>query len=333
MPQTGVFAAEGPHGRSSPAGLTFQLETRDFDEVARALRHWDLAIDQLGRGPFRGELDIIQAGGVEVLRLALNRVIQARGSLKPSHYAFSLVTPANGAATWRGCHQKAGQINIIRPGDVIDHLTSAGYENLVVMVDAEIFRKKAEVLYGIAFDEWLGRVTAVQLGWAAFNELERFLRRFLSQAGAPQAAVTSAQGGWPIEETCIRLLLQALTSGDPAVEAGARSTEREQLVRRAEDFMLAHLDTTLLAADLCDAVRASARTLRYAFHDRFGLSPMAYFKSKKLNAIRHELKTADPTSLTVHEIARRWGFDHTGNFAADYRRLFGELPSHTLNGW
>jgi AraC-like DNA-binding protein len=34
----------------------------------------------------------------------------------------------------------------------------------------------------------------------------------------------------------------------------------------------------------------------------------------------------------VNEIAARWGFDHAGNFAADYRRLFGELPSQTLRG-
>jgi len=31
----------------------------------------------------------------------------------------------------------------------------------------------------------------------------------------------------------------------------------------------------------------------------------------------------------VHEVAQRWGFRRTGEFAAAYRRLFGELPSHT----
>ena len=45
---------------------------------------------------------------------------------------------------------------------------------------------------------------------------------------------------------------------------------------------------------------------------------------------RQELKAA-PAGTTVREIARRWGFRHTGEFAADYRRLFGELPSETFN--
>ncbi|MFD2500918.1 hypothetical protein ACFSTI_21320 [Rhizorhabdus histidinilytica] len=30
------------------------------------------------------------------------------------------------------------------------------------------------------------------------------------------------------------------------------------------------------------------------------------------------------------EIACRWGFYQFGRFAAQYRRLFGELPSETL---
>jgi AraC family ethanolamine operon transcriptional activator len=32
----------------------------------------------------------------------------------------------------------------------------------------------------------------------------------------------------------------------------------------------------------------------------------------------------------INEIANRWGFWHMSQFAADYRRFFGELPSETL---
>ena len=57
---------------------------------------------------------------------------------------------------------------------------------------------------------------------------------------------------------------------------------------------------------------------------------MAYFKAQRLHAVRRELKNLDPTAATVHEVARRWHFGHTGNFAADYRRQFGELPSEAV---
>ena len=103
------------------------------------------------------------------------------------------------------------------------------------------------------------------------------------------------------------------------------------MVKRAIEVMLANLDQTLLTADLCQELGVSSRTLRYAFEEQLGLSPMAYFKARKLAAVRRQLRLAAGDSVSVHVIARQWGFRHTGNFAADYRRLFGELPSETLS--
>jgi AraC family ethanolamine operon transcriptional activator len=83
--------------------------------------------------------------------------------------------------------------------------------------------------------------------------------------------------------------------------------------------------------DLCRELAVSERALHYAFQEVRRLSPMAYFRAVRLNAVRQELKAAAGTA-TVREVARRWGFWHTGKFAAAYRRQFGELPSQTLNG-
>jgi AraC family ethanolamine operon transcriptional activator len=35
-------------------------------------------------------------------------------------------------------------------------------------------------------------------------------------------------------------------------------------------------------------------------------------------------------SSRIADVANRWGFWHMGQFAADYRRQFGELPSETV---
>jgi AraC family ethanolamine operon transcriptional activator len=87
----------------------------------------------------------------------------------------------------------------------------------------------------------------------------------------------------------------------------------------------------LTVLDLCQELGVSERTLHYAFQEVRGLSPIAYFKANRLNAVRQELKAAPAGTTTVGEIARRWGFLHSGEFAADYRRLFGELPSQSLS--
>jgi AraC family ethanolamine operon transcriptional activator len=95
--------------------------------------------------------------------------------------------------------------------------------------------------------------------------------------------------------------------------------------------MQAYLSNPLSVLDLCRELGVSERTLHYAFQDVRGLSPMAYFKASRLNAVRQELKLSPAGTTSVREIAERWGFGHSGEFAAAYRRLFGELPSQTFN--
>jgi AraC family ethanolamine operon transcriptional activator len=106
-------------------------------------------------------------------------------------------------------------------------------------------------------------------------------------------------------------------------------SNRRQLFAAVEQFGLAHLQQPFTILDLCREFQVSERSLHYAFQEVVQMSPMAYFRAKRLNEVRHRLKAIDPAATTVHEVANRWGFWHTGEFAAAYQRLFGELPSAT----
>jgi len=140
-----------------------------------------------------------------------------------------------------------------------------------------------------------------------------------------------AQSGRWMEQECLRHFTELLVRPNDD-RAACEPSNRARLVRRAEDYIQAHLGDPLSMFELCREFGVSERTLRYAFQEVRGLSPMAYFKASRLNAVRQELKTAAAGTATVHKIAQRWGFLHTGEFSADYRRLFGELPSQTLHG-
>jgi AraC family ethanolamine operon transcriptional activator len=308
------------------------LQTTDFDELALAFRGWDARFHQLSRGQFRGALHFLQAGAVQVFDVAVNRVIQARGLPRPGSYAFSLVTSANADSKWRGRILKPGQININTPGAPMDHLSASEYRSLAVVVDGEALHKCAEVLYRIDLEERLRGVVAFAVAPAAFARLSDTLHQLLAARRAQTPSLLPPFADRIIEHACLRSLLRAVVTAAPLAGAAAASPSRSELARRAEEYMIANLDKPLLAEDVCAEVGASERSLRYAFRDAFGLSPKAYFKAKKLNAVRRMLKGADPGSATVHEIAWAWGFEHTGNFAADYFRLFGERPADTLHG-
>jgi len=56
----------------------------------------------------------------------------------------------------------------------------------------------------------------------------------------------------------------------------------------------------------------------------------AYLKANRLIAVRRQLRRSSPDKGTITNLANNWGFWHMGQFAADFRRYFGELPSQTL---
>ena len=82
--------------------------------------------------------------------------------------------------------------------------------------------------------------------------------------------------------------------------------------------------------DLCRATVPSGRTLRRAFTEELGMGPKPYLQALRLNGAYRDLRRGDPRETQVNDVANSWGFWHMGQFAADYRRLFAELPARTL---
>jgi AraC-like DNA-binding protein len=106
--------------------------------------------------------------------------------------------------------------------------------------------------------------------------------------------------------------------------------KRDLAVNKIIEYVRSTPDATHELAKLCRLARVSERTLQYAFKERYGIAPNTFVKRWNLNTVRQSLLLADPEADSVFSIAMDHGFIHQGQFAADYRELFSELPSRTL---
>lgn len=100
-------------------------------------------------------------------------------------------------------------------------------------------------------------------------------------------------------------------------------------VRRAEEYIAAHVDEPLSMADLATAAGVSARSIQRAFRASRGMTPMEFLKLRRLDKARQLLLDAGPQT-TVQAIAEAAGYGSAGRFSCDYRKRFGEAPSATL---
>ena len=117
----------------------------------------------------------------------------------------------------------------------------------------------------------------------------------------------------------------------PAAPMAPTGPATQRCLRRAREYIHAHLDQALsldaIARDAC----VSPRTLEAAFKRHFGISPLAYARRQRLLAVRAAL--CDPAcELSVTQVALAHGFVHMSRFAAQYREAFGASPSDTLRG-
>lgn len=108
-------------------------------------------------------------------------------------------------------------------------------------------------------------------------------------------------------------------------------------VKRAIDYLEAHLDEAVTLSDLVAAAGVPGRTLFKHFRDSKGVPPMRYLRYARLERVRQALSRAEP-GQSVTDIALSFGFSHLGRFSIEYRKRFGESPSATLrqqriSGW
>lgn len=98
----------------------------------------------------------------------------------------------------------------------------------------------------------------------------------------------------------------------------------------AVSFIHRHCGDGIGVNDIADALRMTPRAVQYLFRQHLGTTPTEYLRRTRLQRAHQDLSVGDRSTTTVAEIAQRWGFTHTGRFAAVYRASYGQSPHTTL---
>lgn len=331
---------EASRDRHAPLAAYTLFSTRDLDEArARvAAVFCPHRLDRIGRG--RSDVRHHHLPGE---RLSLNfldygaKTLISPGCLRD----FYLVQiPLSGAAAIRNgsdsyCSdpQRAAVLNPHRPTTMI---WSEDCRQLLLRIDRDALNSHLARTLGGRPDRPLTFSGALDLKEPKGAALRALILHLVAEAeaGRPILAPGSLMGR-QIEAALMTGLLEAHShSHSQLLESRSlhRSGDRDlapRMVRRAEDYMLAHIDRPLALDDVATAIGVSGRSLQYAFRRFRGTTPMAFLRGERLDRAHCDLQAATP-GTTVTEVATRWGFNHFGRFAEAYRARFGRTPRQTL---
>ncbi len=312
---------------ATPASFVIRHDFNDIDELGEVARAWNLDFRQLNRGNFRGS--VIQAGTpqLQIGRPRLQGVLHQHGSAPAGLRTFAIATDGNITLQWRGHEVGENCILLFPPSGELESISNPDFDMLLVSVTEDSLEAARHRL-GIPGSE--EGMAGVEISFGQESTLAALRRWILGTLAAVIQDPAILRNPQQIERAEIEvsdLIVRALVTGRIDHEHH-RSIRRRRLVEQAVRLARDNAQHIQSVADLSQESGASIRTLRRGFQERFGVSPKAYLLAQRLIGARRALRSATQQAL-VTDVANNWGFWHMGQFAADYRRQFGELPSET----
>ena len=308
--------------------VVIQHSFNDVDELAEVSRDWNLDFRQLDRGGFQG--DVVQAllGPLHLARTRLGGVLHQQGATPAGLWTFGIPRAREMDHCWRGHRMDRDDLLIHRPGCEFESVSKYDFDLLLISVSGESLENAGRRLGMPVSGHSVTQHEIVRCEPQMLNGLRRLVNSVLTQAIETPSTLQRAETVKIIDDRACNLLVQALV---PSRRLARRShiPIRRRLVESAIRIAGERAHEVQSVKKLCTESGASERTLRRGFNERFGISPKEYLQAQRLIGVRRQLRSSSENT-PISDIANAWGFWHMGQFAADYRRQFGELPSETL---
>ena len=301
--------------------------SRDADEQAHNLSQWDQRYDQLSPGPFEGSVTELWLPKTQVFVESANRQLRQTCAAWPRSVWFGIPAARDGMMAMGG-KALASQAVCVRDGGAeFDLITAPDFNLFGIVVDRLAFADYLENTVHQDLDRLLRQGDVRNLAPGHKEALCATLAGILADAEGP-----AASPGDTAEELQQRIFdaLAAMLTGQHSQPAVASRTrlQHQQLVDKLRRFVLDHPEQPPAIPELCAHLHVSRRALQNCVEDITGLPPLAYMRSLRLNEVRRELRYGEGRR-PISSVAYDWGFTHMSQFARDYKRMFGELPSES----
>jgi len=196
-------------------------------------------------------------------------------------------------------------------------------------VERKHFQKITQALGLDKIEEKLSQIDRVELDPEQADSLRMQLKDILDDASSLKHKVITPEGkDLLLNFVPVKFLKEIGTQIGCAKEKIVE--EKHFMYLEARAYMHTHLDKQISIEKIAKKFKLSERTLRNYFQDELNASPKQYLTALRLTKIRDELKVSTVEKGLVEKTARRFGYNHMGQFSKAYKDFFGELPSQTL---
>ena len=300
-----------------------------FEEMSSLISQWDIDFRQLSSEQFKSSIFQAHTGSMLLSNVEFGCVVEHKGATPDGMRTFALLCAGSPEFNWFGHPVKQNNLMIFPAHGENSAFSRIGFKAMTVSLPetelVELFEhngirnisrylRPGEVVKQAA-KEYLDELRALLL------ELEQALKN-TDHSGNRLSFIETVQN--QIKHTLFDIIVGSRFNPQRP------NLRHFKLLNQFIGFIDDQIDEQISLKDLYMETQVSDRTIQNLFREFTGLSPKSYISGKKLYKVHRQLWHAKGSEQSITEIIANSGFWHMGQFAADYSKLFGELPSETI---
>ena len=308
----------------------FNIQTQEgnhFDDLDVVQYGWEFTADQLGPSEEVSYARLYRTDHVGLNRFRYGASLDQRLRSRENVLSFGLLDSDN-PATWAYDQLIPNDALVVFPNDEeMRAITPVGFRGSGVHFSQDYIRALTELVFRRPLSASVPASGIYPLDPKKLNQLRTELSKWQQletySAGLRPQIVSRR------DESLAVAVIDALFDEGNADKVSSAKTQ--QFVTKALEIIHDSELDSISAVELCAQSQCSQRTLEKGFSHRFGVTPKKYINVLRLARVHKGLRNFDVQDCdSIIELAGIHGFWHMGQFAADYRRIYGELPSDTL---
>jgi AraC family ethanolamine operon transcriptional activator len=292
----------------------------DFETLHDAVPRAAFDIVQLERGNMTGTLTRLSGPVFRIATGRFSRGFRARGVQSGTEWTLSINA---GPAVLQGFEVRPRDLFLLKPGqEIYASYPGANSFTAILIEQDELFAFLESQQPGASEAAiWRQSCSVITIG-AARAEAFLALLEFIKKNGETMVADAIAYYG--------RKILAMVTG--PILDSIDRSPRlplpASKLVREVDRYLSESCERPVVS-ELCQRFKVPRRSLFNAFGGAMGIPPLTFQRHKRLCDV-HEVLSLGTPNLLIKDVAIEHGFLELGKFSRDFRGLFDEKPSQTL---
>ena len=306
-----------------PADYIIDLSDLNIEMMQYYSKQWNMEHTIMEKGLFKGSINVVQTPRIQLASAYYSQSIMTKGDFPDG--CIVLAYPKNDVIyNFQNRTVKSNEIIVMSKGDEIDVLTSGEVNMQTIVIEEQLFNQY--------FYNFFGSTPSTILKDKRFSIKPDMISILEKIVDFWSAYLTNEFPKQTIQPTYNRIESEILQQLFSCLMFTPTTKKRKKFnTKSVRDLLHSNIEQFIDIPDIAKELNISESQLHCVFKKDYGMTPKKYLQNLRLNAIKRELLLADPHAVNISNIAQKYNFFHMSHFSLEYKKLFGQTPSETLN--